>query len=209
MEWQARTIAPKILMPSCTVRMILSKRLNNVQNGTIRVSTLKAVVKEIAEIYKVSRQSAAIRVSELGYPEAVELYGSEIVDIDYRHRRSSTSSKFHQQPIDEVSAFQLYMSSEFLKTTLNTGAFCCAEEYFVICDEKYVLPGEGAWYKIKKIIFNLKEISLHKKILTITHKSNDYNGIVSRKNRKKQKTPPHKCFAAGFIYTPKQADSLI
>ena len=155
------------------------------QNGTIRVSTLKAVVKEIAEIYKVSRQSAAIRVSELGYPEAVELYGSEIVDIDCQHRRSSTSSKFHQQPIDEVSAFQLYMSSEFLKATLNTGASCCAEEYFVICDKKYVLPGEGAWYKIKKIIFNLKEISLHKKILTITHKFNDYNGIVSRKNRKK------------------------
>lgn len=160
MEWQARTIAPKILMPRCTVRMILSKRLNNVQNGTIRGSTLKAVVEEIAEIYKVSRQSAAIRVSELGYPEAVELYGSEIVDIDCQHRRSSTSSKFHQQPIDEVSAFQLYMSSEFLKATLNTGAFCYAEGYFVICDEKYVLPGEGVLFLTEYARLHLSECTL-------------------------------------------------
>lgn len=160
MEWQARTIAPKILMPRCTVRMILSKRLNNVQNGTIRVSTLKAVVEEIAEIYKVSRQSAAIRVSELGYPEAVELYGSEIVDIDCQHRRSSTSAKFHQQPIDEVSAFQLYMSSEFLKATLNTGAFCYAEGYFVIRDEKYVLPGEGVLFLTEYARLHLSECTL-------------------------------------------------
>lgn len=161
-KWSGRRVPlrQKFLCRVCTVRMILSKKLNNVQNGTIRVSTLKAIVEEIAEIYKVSRQSAAIRVSELGYSEAVELYGSEIVDIDCQHRRSSTSSKFHQQPIDEVSAFQLYMSSEFLKATLNTGAFCYAEGYFVICDEKYVLPGEGVLFLTEYARLHLSECTL-------------------------------------------------
>ena len=58
-----------------------------------------------------------------------------------------------EKTTDEVSAFQLYMSSEFLKTTLNTGAFCYAEEYFVICDKKYVLPSEG-------VLFHLSECTL-------------------------------------------------
>lgn len=160
MEWQARTIAPKILMPRCTVQMLLSKKLGNVQNRKVQIPILKAVVEEIAETYKVSRQSAAIRVSELGYPEAVELYDSETVAFDRQHRRSSTAAKFHQQPIDEVSAFRLYTSNEFLKATLDTGAFCYAEGYFVLRDEKYVLPGENAFYLSEYARMHLSECTL-------------------------------------------------
>lgn len=160
MEWQARTIAPKILMPRCTVRMLLSKHLGNRKNGNVQLSALKTVVEEIAETYKVSRLSAAIRVSELGYPEAVELYDSETVVIDRRHRRGSTAAKFHQQPIDEVSAFRLYMSNEFLKATLDTGAFCYAEGFFVLRDEKYVLPGEDALYLTEYARLHLSECTL-------------------------------------------------
>jgi Zn-dependent peptidase ImmA (M78 family) len=160
MEWQARTIAPKILMPRCTVRMLLSERLGASRSGNFQMSALKAVVEEIAEIYNVSRQSAAIRVSELGYPEAVELYNNETIVIDRRHRRSSTAAKFHQQPIDEVTAFQLYMSNELLKSTLDTGAFCYAEGYFVLRDEKYVLPGEDALFLTEYARLHLSECTL-------------------------------------------------
>lgn len=160
MEWQARTIAPKILMPRCTVRMLLSNRLGNAKSGTVQPSALKVAVEEIAEIYKVSRQSAAIRVSELGYPEAVELYESETVVIDRRPRRSSTAAKFHQQPIDEVAAFRLYISNEFLKATLDTGAFCYAEGYFVLRDAKYVLPGEDALFLTEYAKLHLSECTL-------------------------------------------------
>lgn len=160
MEWQARTIAPKILMPRCTVKMLLSKHFGDGQRRNVQLSALKAVVEEIAEIYKVSRQSAAIRVSELGYPETVELYDSEAVVIDRQHRRGSTAAKFHQQPIDEVSAFRLYMSNEFLKATLDTGAFCYAEGYFVLRDEKYVLPGEDALFLTEYARLHLSECTL-------------------------------------------------
>lgn len=147
-------------MPRCTVRMILSERLCNAQNSNIQMSALKAVVEEIAETYKVSRQSAAIRVSELGYPEAVELGDSETVIIDRHHHRSSTAAKFHQQPIDEVSAFRLYMSNEFLKATLDTGAFCYAEGYFVLRDEKYVLPGKDVLFLTEYARLHLSECTL-------------------------------------------------
>lgn len=142
MEWQARTIAPKILMPRCTVRMLLSQRLNSAEGSDLKLSALKTVVDEIVEIYKVSRQSAAIRVSDLGYPKALELYENEAVVIDRRHSRSSTAAKLHQQSIDVAAAFQLYINNEFLKATLDTGAFCYAEGYFVLRDEEYVHPNE-------------------------------------------------------------------
>lgn len=160
MEWQARTIAPKILMPRCTVRMFLSERLGIAQSSNVNVPTLKTVIEEIAKTYKVSRQSAAIRVSELGYPEAIELYNNETVVIDRQHRRSSTAAKFHQQPIDEITAFRLYISNEFLKATLDTGAFCYAEGYFVLRDEKYVLPGEDALFLTEYARSHLSECTL-------------------------------------------------
>lgn len=160
MEWQASTIAPKILMPRCTVRMLLAEYLGNHQNRNIQLSALKAVVEQIADTYKVSRQSAAIRVSELGYPQAVELYNDEIISIDCKHSDVTTAAKYHQQPIDEVSAFQLYMSNEFLKATLNTGAFCYAEGYFVLRDEKYVLPGEDALFLTEYAKHHLSECTL-------------------------------------------------
>lgn len=160
MEWQARTIAPKILMPRCTVRMLLSNLLGNAKSGTVQPSALKSAVEEIAKIYEVSRQSAAIRVSELGYPEAIELYENETVSFERRPRRSSTAAKFHQQPIDEVSAFRLYISNEFLKATLDTGAFCYAEGYFVLRDEKYVLPGEEALFLTEYARLHLSECTL-------------------------------------------------
>ena len=160
MEWQARTIAPKILMPRCTVKIFLSKCLGNIQSGSVPSSVMKEVVEKIAETYKVSRQSAAIRVSELGYPQAVELYDSETVTIDRQHRRGFTAAKFHQQPIDEVSAFRLYMSNELLKATLDTGAFCYAEGYFVLRNEKYVLPGEDALYLTEYAKLHLSECTL-------------------------------------------------
>lgn len=144
MEWQARTIAPKILMPRCTVQMLLTERLSDMSDGSVQPLALKMIVEEIAKVYKVSRQSAAIRVSELGYPQAVELYDNETLVIYPQQRRKSKAAKLHQQPIDEVSAFQLYMSNEFFKATLDTGAFCYAEGYFVLRDEKYVLPGEDS-----------------------------------------------------------------
>lgn len=160
MEWQARTIAPKILMPRCTVRMLLSDRFGDTKSDAVQPSALKSAVEEIAEIYKVSRQSAAIRVSELGYPDAVDLYESETVVIDRQRRRSSTAAKFHQQPIDEVSAFRLYISNEFLRATLDTGAFCYAEGYFVLRDEKYVLPGEDALFLAEYARLHLSECTL-------------------------------------------------
>lgn len=52
------------------------------------------------------------------------------------------------------------MNNEFLKATLDTGAFCFAEGYFVLRDEKYVLPGEDALFLTEYARLHLSECTL-------------------------------------------------
>ncbi len=160
MEWQARIVAPRILMPRRTVQMLLSKRLNNTQNRSVRLSMLESVVEEIATTYKVSRQSASIRVSELGYTEASKPPTGDTAIVDHQYYSNSMETHLHQQPIDIVSAFQLYRSNELLKLTLDTSTFCYAEGYFVLRDEKYVLSKDNSLLLTEYAKSHLSECTL-------------------------------------------------
>lgn len=74
MEYQAKTIAPKLLMPKCTVNMLIEEYFGKSLPENITTENLKKLIAKVSEVYEVSRQSAAIRISELGYPEAHKLY---------------------------------------------------------------------------------------------------------------------------------------
>lgn len=67
MEWQATGIAPRILMPKQT----FSSKVEAIKQETVSVEGLhylavKAIIKRAADFFKVSQQSAAIRIEELG-----------------------------------------------------------------------------------------------------------------------------------------------
>lgn len=140
MEWQARTVAPKILMPNATVKMMISQYLNNAPKENVSPALLKEFVTIVAKTYAVSRYSAALRIAELGYPAAYAIYAAEAIITDRLPLKKSTAAKIRQKPVTLAVAFELYQHSDFLQETLNTGAFCFAEGYFTQRDEKYVLP---------------------------------------------------------------------
>ncbi|MBO6204577.1 MAG: hypothetical protein J6O13_13700 [Selenomonas sp.] len=142
MEWQSRTVAPKILMPKSTVKMMISQYLHDAPKETVSPTVLKEFVEIVAKTYAVSRHSAAIRISELGYPAAYDIYASEAIITDRLPLKRQTAAKKRQQPITLAAAFELYLGNEFLREILNTGAFCFADGYFTRRDEKYVLPNE-------------------------------------------------------------------
>lgn len=142
MEWQAKTIAPKILMPrnafkkkvDHSYQMLIEDNPNADQNAIT-----ERVINNVAEFFKVSKQSAAIRMFELGYVEA-EAYcsGESNVSTEQLQRRKATQAKRHQRPISLLNAFKLYRENDLLRETLNTGAFCFAEGYFVLNDKRYL-----------------------------------------------------------------------
>ena len=142
MEWQAKTIAPKILMP----RTAFKKKVDHLYQVLLadnpnaeRSIVTEYVIDNVADFFEVSRQSAAIRMVELGYSEA-EAYcacESNTPTAQLQHRKM-TRAKRHQRPITLLDAFKLYQENELLRETLNTGAFCFADGYFVLNDERYL-----------------------------------------------------------------------
>ena len=141
MEWQARTIAPKILMPrTATKKKIEELFIEIVPEGgyTNRYDVINVVVERLADFFKVSRQSAAIRITELGYSEAQQYCDDELRMNTNKPARRDSHALRHQQPISQAVAFDLYLRNDFLKAIIDTGAFCFTEGFFVLSDEKYV-----------------------------------------------------------------------
>lgn len=142
MEWQAKTIAPKILMP----RNAFTKKVDHTYQVLLadnpnaeRSIVTQYVIDNVADFFEVSRQSAAIRMFELGYAEA-EMYcsGESNVPTEQLPHRKLTQAKSHQKSISLLDAFKLYRENDLLRETLNTGAFCFADGYFVLNDEWYL-----------------------------------------------------------------------
>lgn len=148
MEWQAKTIAPKILMP----RTAFKKKVDHIYQMLLadnpnadRSIVTEFVIDNIADFFEVSRQSAAIRMYELGYTEA-EMYcvGETDTPAEQLQHRKTTQAKRHQRPISLLEAFKLYRENDLLRATLDTGAFCFSEGYFVLNDDRYLIEtGNG------------------------------------------------------------------
>lgn len=160
MEWQAKTIAPKILMPrKATIRKIDELYDARVRAGgsTISLVDIGFVVEQLAQFFGVSKQSAAIRMMELKHPEAEPFAGETTTPEEANRTRQNSKAAQHQQAITVADAFQLYVKSDFLRATLATGAFCFADGYFVLKDEKYVLYGADHKY----ILTDYARLHLH------------------------------------------------
>lgn len=153
MEWQARTIAPKILMPRIAtqkkIKELLSEIAFEIGHRSKEVKA-KALVERLANFFNVSRQAAVIRMKELGYP-GIELYYSKAVlpEVDQQKKYYSKATR-HRQPISKIEAFNLYLENEFLRATIDTGAFCFAEGYFTLKNPKYVICGDDGTLTLVK-----------------------------------------------------------
>lgn len=143
MEWQARTIAPKILMPRNAFKRKVDATYNKLfegGNSTNKIAVTLTVIEIVSGFFEVSQQSAAIRMCELGYQEAEEYCGVENANNKHtpNSKRTGSTAKYHLRPITPVQAFALYCDNDLLKAALDTGAFHFVEGYFVFNDSKYL-----------------------------------------------------------------------
>ena len=164
MEWQARTIAPKILMPRKATRRKIEELFSEMSAGSgyeDRFMVAEIVVERLADFFRVSKQSAAIRMLELGYSEAEEFCTYEAVPEIPEQKRQKTRAVKHQQTITLREAFDLYLNNDFLRAIIDTGGLTFAEGYFVIKDKKYVEVNEdGEAYLTNYAKNNLQECTI-------------------------------------------------
>lgn len=122
MEWQANTLAPRILMQAWATRFIADTQMHHYR----RLSPLLRMEKTIDDLsrhFGVSRQLAKIRVEELGYEDAKEAF-------TYYERKKHTIS--FENAVREIARNKAF------RDTLATGIYLYADNSFVIRDRKYV-----------------------------------------------------------------------
>lgn len=142
MEWQAKTIAPKILMPRNAFKKKVEetyRELLKEETSADRHSVTPLVIENVANFFEVSQQSTAIRMLELGFNEAeafCEIGQAE--NSDRQQKYKNTKAKQHQNPLTLLEAFELYKKNDFLKAILDTGAFLFIDGFFVLNNSQYI-----------------------------------------------------------------------
>lgn len=140
MEWQAKGIAPRILMPAKMTRVKTDQLLveyGGADNENITV--YENVIDALAELFDVSRQAAKVRLIDLGYSKAEGAY--PFVDGQYVHGYSfevGTLDKNQTFTIPYADLFKAYCFDREFKKLVDSGQFIFADRHLVLKDEKYV-----------------------------------------------------------------------
>lgn len=191
MEWQANGVAPKILMPISTIKQKIEELVKEYHYAPYSENSnniITQMITDLASFYEVSKQSAKIRMIELGYPEAAEVlnYGEENV--------------FLSAEISPVEAFEIYSSNQTFRDLIELELFRNVEGFFVINSDKYRVKNErGEWTLTAYAKSNINECALkfEYNIATI-YETNRANGVLYRR------TP-----RPVTVYTPEYNEELV
>ena len=137
MEWQANSVAPRILMPLRPFQMKVDElyKKYDYQNTPLKIAVLTCIADDLAKFYGVSRQSALIRMMETGYKEAASVYNYD------------SDSPFHNY-VSQSDAFYAYCTDSEFRKLVDSGLFRYVTGYFVIDDEQFVSKDENGTYAL-------------------------------------------------------------
>ena len=137
MEWQANSMAPRILMPLRTFQMKVDElyKQYDYANSSLKIAVLTCIADDLAKFYGVSRQSALIRMMETGYKEAASVYNYD------------SDSPFHNY-VSQSDAFYAYCADSEFRKLVDSGLFRYVNGYFAIDDEQFISKDENGTYAL-------------------------------------------------------------
>ena len=127
MEWQANSLAPRMLMPDWATRFIADGWLHRYERVS-PILRMERTIDRLSQHFGVSRQLAKIRMEELGYENAKTAFSC------YEKRKHTIS---FENAIRELSRNQSF------RETLASGIYAYVDDCFVIRDKKYVYRDES------------------------------------------------------------------
>lgn len=129
MEWQANSIAPRILMPLETFKQKVDELYESYdyKNSPLKPQILECIAQDLSKFYGVSRQSAIIRMIETGYSEAASIY------------QWNNDSGYHSYLTPNELYYEYSQNKEF-RHLIDSGLFRYVDGYVIINDEKYISP---------------------------------------------------------------------
>ena len=128
LEWQASHIAPRILMPQRTFRQKAKEycKARNYVSGRSNINDLYEIAVLLADFFQVSKESAIIRLREIGYREASKLTIPPVPKLDLTVH------------LDPQPAFFEYRTNQDFRNMIESGMFRHIDGFYVINHEKYV-----------------------------------------------------------------------
>ena len=148
MEWQANSIAPKILIPEKTGKAKLTEILQRLRRGykcAIRDGyIMELAISEFADFFRVSTTAAKIRAFELGFEQAAGVFnfvdGVNYPPFSFKKGSLKSGQSFI---IDRNNAIVESFFNPDLVEDIRAGRFIHAGGMLVINDPKYVQKVEG------------------------------------------------------------------
>jgi hypothetical protein len=193
MEWQANGIAPKILMPKTpAIRKVKEvAAAHNYDQNNPDTETLKIIIDELADFYGVSKQAAKIRMIELGYTEANEVYNYD------------SDCTLLAKEISAIDAYTEYENNEDFCTLFDMGLFRSVEGYFVIDAPLYRNEStDGAFVLTDYARENLDECTLTFEYnIAELFEFNRDRGVLYREKQQRQARPPQNIFSPKYNQT--------
>jgi transcriptional regulator with XRE-family HTH domain len=127
MEWQANSVAPRILMPIETFKTKVNElyKQYDYEGSPIKNVVVTCVADDLASFYHVSRQSALIRMEETGYYEATSVL----------NRLQEIQQSFSIGPEE---GYLEYIHNDHFREIVDSGLFRFVNGYYVINDEQYI-----------------------------------------------------------------------
>ena len=134
MEWQANSVAPRILMPFDMAQRVLKRLLQEYKYDTLvsvenRRKVLQRTIYEFAKFFDVSVQSAMIRLVELGMSEAEDVFNEQATaNISYE--------------IELTNFYSEYQNNIQLKTAVDEQQVLYVTNRCVYNNVKYLYEGQ-------------------------------------------------------------------
>lgn len=144
MEWQAKGVAPRILMPAKTTRMKADELLAECGGATeAGISDYENVIDELSALFDVSRQAAKVRLIELRYTKAEGAY--PYVDGHYVRGYSFEPESLQENQtftIPYADLLKAYCFDREFKKLIDTGSFVFVDRHLILNDERYIMRNQ-------------------------------------------------------------------
>lgn len=142
MELQARSIAPRILMPEEPARRKFASIMSHLKSQykfASQASYIKACVSEFANFFGTSIESSKIRLVNIGFSQVLSVLdtvnGREIVPFKMGDFRPKSGQTFI---IDATDASKIIKNNLEIRELVMDGRIIYVDGFFVINDPKYV-----------------------------------------------------------------------
>lgn len=143
-EWQANTLAPKILVPRNMGILKFEECLKaadfyNEESSFEKSARFNLALNSFADFFGVSKMAAKIRLIELGYPQAIgtnNYCDDEVVEPFFF--KKGTLKEGQSYLIDRNNAAFETLTNKKLSSLVTSGTFVYVQHFFVLNDEKFI-----------------------------------------------------------------------